>query len=138
MVESLNHDGFQPDILVNNAGIGWYGYFHHMPWEVARDLLALNIEATTHLTMLVLTPYVVNWIMGISSTLVLWQANSLNKALRYTHPQNHFWIHLLLHFFGNFPEQKSMFLWLGLDPLKLNSLMLHESWRTAVTFQPKD
>ncbi len=54
LVEALNHDGFLPDILVNNAGIGWYGYFHRMPWEVARDLLALNIEATTHLTMLLL------------------------------------------------------------------------------------
>lgn len=43
-----------PDILVNNAGIGYYGYFSQMPWEVARDLLRLNIEATTHFTSILL------------------------------------------------------------------------------------
>jgi len=54
LFESLNLDGLLPDILVNNAGIGWYGYFYDMPWDVARDLIALNIEATTHLTLLFL------------------------------------------------------------------------------------
>lgn len=54
LANSLKLDGLHPDILVNNAGIGWYGYFHQMTWDVASDLLALNIEATTHLTMLFL------------------------------------------------------------------------------------
>ncbi len=54
LFNSLNLDGLLPDILVNNAGIGWYGYFHDMPWDVARELIALNIEATTHLTLLFL------------------------------------------------------------------------------------
>lgn len=54
LAKSLKLDGLHPDILVNNAGIGWYGYFHDMPWDVARDMLALNIEATTHLTVLLL------------------------------------------------------------------------------------
>jgi uncharacterized protein len=43
-----------PDILVNNAGIGWYGYFSKMPWEVANEILQLNITAVTHLTSLFL------------------------------------------------------------------------------------
>ncbi|MEA5077536.1 MAG: SDR family NAD(P)-dependent oxidoreductase [Anaerolineaceae bacterium] len=43
-----------PDILVNNAGIGYYGYFAQMPWDVARDLIRLNIEATTHFTSMLL------------------------------------------------------------------------------------
>lgn len=54
LYQSLSAEGLLPDILVNNAGIGWYGYFRNMPWEVARELLALNIEATTHLTSLFL------------------------------------------------------------------------------------
>lgn len=52
LFNNLNLDGLLPDILVNNAGIGWYGYFHDMPWEVVRELLSLNIEATSHLTLL--------------------------------------------------------------------------------------
>jgi short-subunit dehydrogenase len=43
-----------PDILVNNAGIGYYGYFTQMPWEVAKNLIRLNIEATTHFTSMLL------------------------------------------------------------------------------------
>ncbi len=43
-----------PDILINNAGIGWYGYFHEMPWKAAQELLSVNIEATVHLTSLFL------------------------------------------------------------------------------------
>ena len=41
-----------PDILVNNAGLAWYGYIHEMPWSISRDIIHLNIEATTHLTLL--------------------------------------------------------------------------------------
>jgi short-subunit dehydrogenase len=42
------------DVLVNNAGFGWYGYFNEMPWETAREMLQVNIEATAHLTSLFL------------------------------------------------------------------------------------
>lgn len=42
------------DILVNNAGLGWYGYYSDMPWEVAMQLLRVNIEAVAHLTGLFL------------------------------------------------------------------------------------
>ncbi|MBI5298545.1 MAG: SDR family oxidoreductase [Chloroflexi bacterium] len=42
------------DVLVNNAGFGWYGYFAKMPWEIAREMLRVNLEATTHLTWLFL------------------------------------------------------------------------------------
>jgi uncharacterized protein len=41
-----------PDLLINNAGLGWYGYFADMPWEIAREILAVNIDATVHLTRL--------------------------------------------------------------------------------------
>ena len=43
-----------PDILINNAGLGWYGYFLNMQWNTAKELLATNIEAVTHLTTLFL------------------------------------------------------------------------------------
>lgn len=43
-----------PDILINNAGIGWYGYFYKMPWNAAKELLAINVEAVAHLTSLFL------------------------------------------------------------------------------------
>jgi len=55
LVSVVKKDVGIPDILVNNAGIGWYGYFSKMPWEIANDLLALNIEAPTHLTSLLLS-----------------------------------------------------------------------------------
>lgn len=42
------------DVLVNNAGFGWYGYFHKMNWETARDLLQVNVGAMTHFTSLFL------------------------------------------------------------------------------------
>lgn len=48
-------DGFgHLDLLVNNAGSGWYGYYSEMPWETARDMLALNISTSLHLTSLFL------------------------------------------------------------------------------------
>jgi uncharacterized protein len=43
-----------PDVLINNAGIGWYGYFHSMPWEIANEVIELNISALTHITSLLL------------------------------------------------------------------------------------
>jgi uncharacterized protein len=42
------------DILINNAGFGWYGYFSRMPWETARQMIAVNMEAAAHLTSLFL------------------------------------------------------------------------------------
>lgn len=42
------------DVLVNNAGFGWYGYASDMPWELAQKMLAVNVEAMVHLTLLVL------------------------------------------------------------------------------------
>lgn len=42
------------DVLVNNAGFGWYGYFNHMPWKTAREMLETNVEASAHLTSLFL------------------------------------------------------------------------------------
>ena len=42
------------DVLINNAGFGWYGYAGDLPWAVARQMLAVNVEAVTHLTLLVL------------------------------------------------------------------------------------
>lgn len=46
----------QVDILINNAGFGWYGYYHKMNWEVARRMMATNMEAAAHLTALFLPP----------------------------------------------------------------------------------
>lgn len=42
------------DVLVNNAGLGWYGYYADMPWETAREMLQVNVEAVMHLTRLFL------------------------------------------------------------------------------------
>jgi short-subunit dehydrogenase len=42
------------DLLVNNAGSGWYGYYSDMPWETAREMMALNVSACVHLTNLFL------------------------------------------------------------------------------------
>lgn len=54
LYESLLKLNLLPDILINNAGLAWYGYFHEMPWNVASDIVKLNIEASTHLTLLFL------------------------------------------------------------------------------------
>lgn len=43
-----------PDILINNAGFGWYGYFLDMPFEIARNLIEVDVMATVHLTHLFL------------------------------------------------------------------------------------
>lgn len=42
------------DLLINNAGFGWYGYYQQMPWDVARRMMATNMEAAAHLTSLFL------------------------------------------------------------------------------------
>ena len=35
----------QADLLVNNAGLGWYGYVEKMPWNVAQEMIAVNMAA---------------------------------------------------------------------------------------------
>jgi short-subunit dehydrogenase len=52
--QKVESDYAGADVLVNNAGFGWYGYFSKMPWETARALLQVNIDATAHLTSLFL------------------------------------------------------------------------------------
>ncbi len=42
------------DLLVNNAGLGWYGYCCEMPWEIAQQMIQVNIVAATRMTMLLL------------------------------------------------------------------------------------
>ena len=39
-----------PEILVNNAGLAYYGYTDLMPWQVARDMIQVNIMAAVYLT----------------------------------------------------------------------------------------
>lgn len=38
------------DVLINNAGFGWHGWFDQMGWQLAEEMLRLNIEAAVHLT----------------------------------------------------------------------------------------
>ena len=54
LIKTIKSEIGIPDILINSAGVGWYGYFSQMPWKIANELLSLNIEATTHLTSLLL------------------------------------------------------------------------------------
>jgi short-subunit dehydrogenase len=42
------------DVLVNNAGFAWYGFAEKLPWNLACDMLAVNVEAVVHLTTLFL------------------------------------------------------------------------------------
>jgi len=42
------------DLLVNNAGFGFYGYYTEMTWETIREMVAVNDDATIHLTRLFL------------------------------------------------------------------------------------
>ncbi len=39
------------DLLINNAGFGWYGYGSRMPLALAREMLALNVEAAVDLSL---------------------------------------------------------------------------------------
>lgn len=38
------------DLLINNAGFGWYGWFDEMGWNLAEEILHINIDAAVHLT----------------------------------------------------------------------------------------
>ncbi len=42
------------DVLVNNAGLGWYGFGTDMPWEIATEMLQVNIAAVVHFTLMFL------------------------------------------------------------------------------------
>ena len=54
LFDTLLEKNLMPDILVNNAGLAWYGYTQEMPWAIAQDIINLNIEAVTHLSLLFL------------------------------------------------------------------------------------
>jgi uncharacterized protein len=54
LVNTIKSELGLPDVLINNAGIGWYGYFSQMPWQIAQEMISLNIEASTHITSLLL------------------------------------------------------------------------------------
>ncbi len=54
LIDRIAADFGPVDILINNAGFGWYGYTYDMQWQTCRDMLRLNIEAATHLTMMTL------------------------------------------------------------------------------------
>ena len=44
----------QADLLVNNAGLGWYGYAEKMPWNLAQEMIAVNMAACVQLCQLYL------------------------------------------------------------------------------------
>ncbi len=54
LIQTLEAEHTIPDILINNAGFGWYGFYETMDWKTGRDLIAVNIEAVSHLTRLLL------------------------------------------------------------------------------------
>ncbi len=54
LVEAVRAYWGRIDILVNNAGFGHYGPTAEVPWELAEQMLAVNIGAVVHLTRLVL------------------------------------------------------------------------------------
>jgi len=43
------------DLLINNAGFGWYGYYSDMPWELVKQMMAVNMMGVLHLTNQFLT-----------------------------------------------------------------------------------
>ncbi len=42
------------DVLVNNAGFGWYGFGTDMPWDIAQQMMQVNVVALVRLTTLFL------------------------------------------------------------------------------------
>lgn len=44
----------QVDVLINSAGLGWYGFGDDMPWQLAQQMMAVNMTAVTRLTLLFL------------------------------------------------------------------------------------
>jgi len=51
--ESIQKTG-KIDFLVNNAGFGWYGYSEKMPWDLAKNMIKVNLESVIHLTSMIL------------------------------------------------------------------------------------
>lgn len=60
LYQQLIRQNLLPEILINNAGMAWYGYYHQMPWDIAKKILELNITTVTHLTSLFLPEMVKN------------------------------------------------------------------------------
>ena len=54
LVRVLFQKGISVGVLVNNAGFGWYGYYADIAWEIAREMLQVNISAVIQLTRLLL------------------------------------------------------------------------------------
>jgi short-subunit dehydrogenase len=42
------------DVLVNSAGLGWYGFGSDMPWDLALEMIQINLTAAAHLSLLML------------------------------------------------------------------------------------
>jgi short-subunit dehydrogenase len=43
--------GGKIDVLVNSAGFGWYGYGCEMPWDLARQMVEVNVSSAVQLTL---------------------------------------------------------------------------------------
>ena len=54
LVRVLFQKGISVGVLVNNANFGWYGYYADIAWEIAREMLQVNISAVIQLTRLLL------------------------------------------------------------------------------------
>ena len=54
LFEQIQGEFGRVDVLVNNAGIGWYGYSDDMPWQIARQMIEVNVASVTRLTLLFL------------------------------------------------------------------------------------
>lgn len=46
--------GYPLRILINNAGFAWYGFGEAMPWQKAREMIAVNLSAVAQLTLAIL------------------------------------------------------------------------------------
>ena len=58
--ERITNLGYPLGILINNAGFAWYGFGDEMSWEIAGDMIAVNISAATYLTLAFLPGMVAN------------------------------------------------------------------------------
>ncbi len=54
LVRDLFQKGINVDVLVNNAGFGWYGYYVDMAFNIAHEMLQVNVSAVMQLTRLLL------------------------------------------------------------------------------------
>ncbi|MGA2112811.1 MAG: SDR family NAD(P)-dependent oxidoreductase [Anaerolineales bacterium] len=44
-------DAGKIDVLINSAGFGWYGYGSDMPWDLARQMVEVNVSSAVQLTL---------------------------------------------------------------------------------------